>query len=68
MQMQILLASGYPSYVSTRLGGWTCTDSTLSEMRSLPSVKSFAECKKSGIRQSFSLPSAALGKGKHTVN
>jgi hypothetical protein len=41
---------------------------TLPEMRPLPSVQGFAECKLSGTRQRASLPSAALSKGKHTVN
>jgi hypothetical protein len=40
----------------------------LLETRPLPSVQGFAECKISGTRQRASLPSAALGKGKHTVN
>jgi hypothetical protein len=40
----------------------------LPETRPLPSVQSFAEYKISGTRQRDSLPSAALGKRKHTVN
>jgi hypothetical protein len=34
----------------------------------MPSAKHFAECKISGTRQRDRLPSAALGKYKHTVN
>jgi hypothetical protein len=41
---------------------------SLPETRPLPSVQTFAECKISGTRQRASLPSAALGKEKHTVN
>jgi hypothetical protein len=34
----------------------------------LPSANDFAERKKSGTRQRYCLPSAALGKDEHTVN
>jgi hypothetical protein len=40
----------------------------LPETSSLPSANDFAERKKSGTRQRYCLPSAALGKDKHTVN
>jgi len=40
---------------------------TLPETHSLPSAKIFAECNISGTRQTKSLPSAALGKTKHSA-
>ena len=38
------------------------TEVTLWETRSLPSARSFAECRNTGTQQRGSLPSAALGK------
>jgi hypothetical protein len=46
----------------------TVREVSLPETRPLPSVQTFAECKISGTRQRASLPSATLGKEKHTVN
>ena len=44
------------------------SEKALPETRPLPSVHGFAECKISDSRQRASLPSAAHGKEKHTVN
>jgi hypothetical protein len=45
-----------------------CTHLALPETSTLPSANDFAEHKKSGTRQRYCLPSAALGKDEHMVN
>ena len=48
------------SYCSQSLHIWP--QQALREMRSLPSARSFAECRNTSTRQRDSLPNAALGK------